>query len=137
MSDAVNLASRLEGANKFYGTQILISESTRERLTKPSLTREIDLLRVKGKDAPVAVHESLDHCRERLNGALDDMLGEYGRGLSAYRARRWDDAKRAFEAARAAVPGDGPSAMYISRCTQFAKAPPPQDWDGVWSLTAK
>ncbi|MBA2918460.1 GAF domain-containing protein [Sphingomonas sp. MAH-20] len=137
IGDSVNLASRLEGANKFYGTRILLSEFTRERLTRPVLTREIDLIRVKGKDFPVAVHESLEHCRERLNGALDDMLGYYGRGLDAYRGRCWAEAKRAFGEACRAVPGDGPSAIYISRCEQFAKMPPPEDWDGVWSLTAK
>ncbi len=137
IGDNVNLASRLEGANKFYGTSILLSESTRASLGRPALTREVDLIRVKGKDFPVAVHESLDYCRERLNGALDEMLGAYGEGLSAYRDRRWKDAEKAFAEACRAVPGDGPSAMYIERCRQFAKAPPPADWDGVWSLTAK
>jgi adenylate cyclase len=137
IGDSVNLASRLEGANKFYGTRILISEFTRERLTRPFLTREVDLIRVKGKDFPVAVHESLEHCRERLNGALDEMLQHYRAGLAAYRGRHWDEAKGAFGRACEAIPGDGPSAMYIRRCEQFAKVPPPDDWDGVWSLTAK
>src|SRR5207237_6460324 len=104
-------------------THILISDFSRERLNRQFVTREIDLIRVKGKDFPVAVHESLEHCRDRLNGALDDMLGEYGRGISAYRGRSWGEAKRAFEAACTAVPGDGPSAMYINRCEQFAKVP--------------
>jgi adenylate cyclase len=135
IGDNVNLASRLEGANKFYGTSILISEFTRERLTRPSLTREIDLIRVKGKDDPIAVHESLDHCRD--DARLQEMLGAYGNGLSAYRARNWGEAERGFECALQAMPNDGPSSMYISRCQQFAKSPPPDDWDGVWSLTAK
>lgn len=137
IGDNVNLASRLEGANKFYGTRILISEFTRATLTKEFLTREVDLIRVKGKDDPVAVFESLDHCRDSLGSALDEMLGAYGAGLAAYRARRWGDAERAFTDACRAVPDDGPSAMYIERCRQFAKAPPPDAWDGVWSLTAK
>ncbi|MFD1611946.1 adenylate/guanylate cyclase domain-containing protein [Sphingomonas tabacisoli] len=137
IGDNVNLASRLEGANKFYGTSILISDFTRERLTRPILTREIDLIRVKGKDFPVAVYESLDHCREQMNGALDDMIGEYGQGIAAYRARCWTTADKAFKAALKIVPDDGPSTIYVSRCEQFAKAPPPDDWDGVWSLTSK
>jgi len=137
IGDNVNLASRLEGANKFYGTQILVSESTRATLTRPTLTREIDLIRVKGKDDPVAVHESLDHRRHTLNGTLDELLGHYGEGLATYRARRWGEAEQAFANACRAVGGDGPSAMYIERCRQFAKAPPPSDWDGVWSLTSK
>ncbi|HEV2568953.1 adenylate/guanylate cyclase domain-containing protein [Sphingomonas sp.] len=137
IGDNVNLASRLEGANKFYGTSILLSESTRASLTRPALTRELDLIRVKGKDDPVAVHESLDHAHERLNGALDELLGAYSEGLKAYRERRWKEAERSFAAACRVVAGDGPSAMYIERCRQFAKAPPPPEWDGVWSLTAK
>jgi adenylate cyclase len=137
IGDNVNLASRLEGANKFYGTSILISEFTCRRLTRACLTREIDLIRVRGKDLPVSVYESLEHCRAQMNGALDDLIGEYARGLAAYRARNWAEARTAFAAALKAVPDDGPSKMYISRCEQFAKAPPPDDWDGVWSLTSK
>jgi adenylate cyclase len=135
IGDNVNLASRLEGANKFYGTRILFSQFTRDRLTRPSLTREIDLIRVKGKDFPVAVHESLDHCSG--DPRIGEMLGAYGKGLAAYRGREWSEAERAFRLAAEAMPGDGPSSMYINRCQQFAKSPPPADWDGVWSLTAK
>lgn len=135
IGDQVNLASRLEGANKFYGTQILLSEFTRERLTRPCLTREIDLIRVKGKDDPVSVHESLEHrCSE---AKLQPMLDAYDRGLAAYRGRCWSDAQQAFQLAVELVPQDGPSRMYIGRCRQFAKVPPAPDWDGVWSLTAK
>lgn len=133
IGDSVNLASRLEGANKFYGTKILISEFTRARLTRPVLTREIDLIRVKGKDYPVAVHESLEHCRD----AAAEMLGHYGEGLDAYRGRRWAEAERAFHAACRAMPGDEPSTLYVERCQQFAKQPPPEDWDGVWTLAGK
>lgn len=135
IGDNVNLASRLEGATKFYNTRILFSEFTRTRLTRPCLSREIDLIRVKGRDFPVAVHESLDHCRD--DRGMAEMLEVYGNGLAAYRARAWDEAEKAFRAAAGIVRGDGPCAMYIERCEQFAKAPPAPDWDGVWSLTAK
>ncbi len=135
IGDNVNLASRLEGANKFYGTTILISDSTRERLTRPALTREIDLIRVKGKDYPVAVHESLDH----IAGEpwLADLLDAYRSGLDAYRARHWSKATGAFQQALTVAPQDGPSQIYVSRCAQFIRTPPADDWDGVWSLTEK
>ncbi len=137
IGDSVNLASRLEGANKHYGSKILFSEFTARRLTATTLTREIDLIRVKGKDFPVAVHESLGHRAAELDRGLGAMLEAYGAGIAAYRGRAWDDAERAFTRALAAMPGDGPSAIYIDRCRQFARVPPPKDWNGVWVLTGK
>lgn len=137
IGDNVNLASRLEGANKFYGTGILLSEFTRRTLTTDVLTREIDLIRVKGKDEPVAVHESLDYRRDQLGGRVNDWLGAYQAGLHAYRQQRWSEAETAFVEACRVVEGDGPSMMYIERCRQFAKAPPSTDWDGAWSMTSK
>jgi adenylate cyclase len=137
IGDSVNLASRLEGANKVYGSKILFSEFTRSRLAAPELVREIDLIRVKGKDFPVAVHESLGYRAAEIDRGLGAMLEHYGTGFAAYRARAWGDAEQAFLAALEAMPGDGPSAMYVDRCRTFAKTPPPADWDGVWTLTSK
>jgi adenylate cyclase len=137
IGDSVNLASRLEGANKAYGSKILFSEFTRQRLTAPSLMREIDLIRVKGKDFPVGVFESLEYRAAELDRGLGTMLEAYGRGVAAYKAQAWDDAEQAFVAALAAMPGDGPSTMYLDRCRTFAAAPPVAGWDGVWTLKDK
>jgi adenylate cyclase len=137
IGDSVNLASRLEGANKAYGSKILFSEFTYARLANPILTRDIDLIKVKGKDFPVGVHESLDYRAGELDRGLGRMLENYSRGFAAYRAMAWDDAEQAFLAALEALPGDGPSAMYVERCRAFAKTPPPADWDGVWTLNSK
>ncbi|ATE66449.1 adenylate/guanylate cyclase domain-containing protein [Rhizorhabdus dicambivorans] len=137
IGDSVNLASRLEGANKAYGSKILFSEFTHARLADPKLVREIDLIRVKGKDFPVGVHESLGYRADEVDRGLGAMLEHYAEGLAAYRAMQWADAEQAFLTALKAMPGDGPSAMYVERCRAFMKTPPAPDWDGVWTLTSK
>lgn len=134
IGDNVNLASRLEGATKQYGAKILLSESTVRDLTKPALLREVDVIRVKGKDQPVAVYEALGF---RDPAGLGDMLDAYEEGLAAYRARKWKVAMKAFEAALKIMPDDGPSAMYRDRCRVYAEQPPADDWDGVWTLKSK
>jgi len=137
IGDNVNLASRLEGVNKQYGTKILLSEYTVRELKRPALLREVDLMRVKGKDRPVAVYESLGYRRGELDSGLGAMLEAYGRGLAAYRRRDWGEAIAAFEAALRADPGDGLSEIYLDRCRIYAAEPPPAEWDGVWVLKEK
>ena len=134
IGDNVNLASRLEGATKQYGAKILLSESTVRELTQPALLREVDVIRVKGKDQPVAVYEALGF---RETPQLRDMLDAYAQGLAAYRARKWKPAMTAFEAALKLQPADGPAAMYLDRCRLYADTPPADDWDGVWTLKTK
>ena len=136
IGDAVNLASRLEGANKFYGTRILLSEFTVRNLKAPALLREIDRLRVKGKDRPIAVYEALDF-RAGENGTLSALLETYDGGLAAYRARDWRKAGNLFERALEIAPDDCPAAIYRDRARAYAAVPPPDDWDGVWTMTEK
>ena len=137
IGDSVNLASRLEGANKVYRSKIIFSEFTKCSLTVPLLSRELDLIRVKGKDFPVAVFEALDYRKADLDCGLGTMIEAFGQGVQLYRAREWCEAEQQFLAALAACPGDGPSAIYVDRCRTFAAAPPPPEWQGVWSLTSK
>ncbi len=137
IGDSVNLASRLEGATKAYGAKILFSEFTHARLADPRLVREIDLIRVKGKDFPVGVYESLGYRAGELDRGLGAMLEQYDAGLAAYRAMQWGDAEQSFLAALRAMPNDGPSTMYVERCRAFLQSPPSPDWDGVWTLTSK
>jgi len=135
IGDTVNLASRLEGATKQYGAKIMLSEMTVRDLKRPATLREIDLIRVKGKDRPVAVYESLGY-RAHEPG-LKGLLELFGQGLTAYRSRDWKTASRAFDGALELYPGDRPSAVYRERCAVLAKTPPAADWDGVWNLTEK
>lgn len=136
MGDAVNLASRLETVNKVYGTRILISQATADAIGSRLELREIDRLAVAGQSAPQAIFEVMAR-----PGALTDaqvsLRTHYAEGLAAYRARRFDDARAAFNAALEAVPGDGPSRAMLGRIAQFAANPPDAAWDGAWRLEQK
>jgi class 3 adenylate cyclase len=136
MGDAVNLASRLEGANKIYGSHSLVSEPTVTAAGDAIEFREIDRLVVVGQTHPVAVFEIIG----RKGGLAPEqlsLLSQYSEGLAAYRARRWDDARQAFRAALKAVPDDGPSMALIKRIDGFEANPPADDWDGSWHLDHK
>ena len=137
IGDAVNLASRLEGANKFYGTRILLSEFTASRLAAPALLREIDLLRVKGKDKPVAVFEAVGWRAGENYDQLASVLELHDAGLAAYTARDWAKAEATFGRILEVDASDGPAAIYRDRARKYAKKPPPDEWDGVWTMTEK
>jgi len=131
IGDGVNLASRLESANKIYGTTILISASTAELLHDAHALREIDWLRVRGRATPVAIH-AVDP--QPLDTAI---LARYADGLAAYRAGDWTAARAAFDAVLAEAPDDAPSLTMRARAAEFAARPPPPPWDGVYALDDK
>ncbi|MBC7186554.1 MAG: CHASE2 domain-containing protein [Calditrichaeota bacterium] len=137
IGDSVNLASRLEGANKSYGTSIMISEFTQQMLNGRFVTRELDLLRVKGKTLPVRVYELVAEQYEELEERQLRALDLFAQGLAAYRARQWQEALRAFRAALELQPNDGPSRVYCERCALFLESPPASDWDGVFEMKTK
>jgi hypothetical protein len=136
MGDAVNLASRLENANKFYGSHSLVSEAAIMAAGDSVESREVDRLTVVGQTRPEAVFEIIGRAGE-LTEQQRVLLARYAEGLAAYRARRWDEARRAFQAALEAVPGDGPSMAMAQRVENFQANPPPADWDGAWRLDQK
>ena len=133
MGDTVNLASRLEGANKAYGCRCLISEATAKMGGADLALREIDRLVVVGQSQPQTVFEIMGRTGE-LTTVQTELRTRYAEGLAAYRAQRFDDARKAFSAALQAVPGDGPSTALLARLDGFA---PPADWDGAWHLESK
>jgi adenylate cyclase len=136
IGDTVNLASRLEGANKTYGTRVLVSEATSRLAADLVETREIDRVLVVGKTEPQRIFELLgrkgDVTEERLK--LRDAFDE---ALAAYRRKNWEEARAAFESCLKIVPDDGPSRVFLSRIAQFCTTAPGLDWDGVWSLVEK
>ena len=137
MGDTVNLASRLEAANKAYGSHCLVSGATVAAAKDAAIeVREIDRVVVLGQSQPQVIFEIMGRRGELAsNAAL--LRTRYEEGLTAYRAERWDEALAAFNAGLAAVPGDGPSTMLVKRIDDLQKSGPPANWDGSWRLDSK
>lgn len=131
MGDAVNVASRLEGLNKLYGTAILITEGTAAMAGPDAVLREIDRVTVQGRDIPMSVFELMGEAGSVEKPTLQ-LVERYGEGLAAYRARDWTHAMAAFQDCLALRPDDQPSAVMLSRTEAFATSPPPEGWDAVW-----
>jgi Adenylate and Guanylate cyclase catalytic domain len=136
MGDTVNLASRLESANKFYGTRCLVSQATIAAAAQAVEAREIDRLVVAGQTRPQIVFEIMGRGGE-LSAEQIALRAHYSEGLAAYRARHWDEATSALKAALAAAPGDGPCMVILTRVENLRDNPPPADWDGSWRLDQK
>jgi adenylate cyclase len=136
MGDPVNLASRLEAANKIYGSRSLISEATMTAAGAAVEVRELDRLMVLGQSRPQIVFEIMGRHGE-LTPSQDSLRARYCEGLAAYRARRWSEAQAALNAALEIAPGDGPSQALLSRVNSMEKHPPAADWDGSWHLDQK
>ncbi|MFZ2077197.1 MAG: adenylate/guanylate cyclase domain-containing protein [Xanthobacteraceae bacterium] len=136
MGDTVNLAARLEAANKLYGSRSLIAEATVAKTDDAIQFREIDRLMVAGQTQPQAVFELLGR-KDELTAKQDLLRTRYADGLLAYRAQRWDEARAAFHAVLEAVPTDGPSATLLSRIDRLQQHAPGADWDGSWRLENK
>ena len=135
LGDAVNLASRLEGANREYGTRILLGEQTCAQVGAALVTRPLDRVRVKGKRETVMIHELL--CLAPASPGLAAFLEQFGWGLSAYQAQRWDEAVARFREADRLRGGDRPSQVYLARCQAVRQAPPGPEWDGVFEMKSK
>jgi len=136
IGDSVNLASRLEGANKQYRSGILVSERTYDLVRDRIIGRELDLITVQGRTAPLRVFELLEEKSDRVRTSME-FLEAYHDGIGLYRDRKWQEAGRRFSDARKIKPDDYPSQLYIERSMHYAKNPPPQDWDGVFGMKTK
>jgi adenylate cyclase len=135
MGDNVNLGSRLEGLNKLYGTNVIASEATVREAGREFVTREVDLVRVKGKLLPVRIFEVVGRDGDREQWA--PILERFNAGLEAFRGRRWEEAQASFGAILADHPSDGPSRLYLVRCQAMMQTPPGPDWDGVTVMDTK
>jgi len=136
MGDSVNLASRLEGANKVYGTTAMISENTYVAVKDHVETRKLDLIRVVGKTEPIGIFELLGP-KGSLPQKVYDAHEHYNKGMDYFSERQWKRALNAFQDTLKILSDDGPSKTYIKRCEEFMKKPPSQKWDGVYTMKSK
>jgi adenylate cyclase len=135
MGDAVNLSSRLEGANKAYKTNILISDSTYEKVKDEFTCMELDSVRVKGKHKPVRIFQLMG--RDNVSGERRETIAHFHKGIELYKQQRWDDAVDVFKSVTAMDKGIYAAELYIQRSLDLKADPPGPDWDGVFTMTTK
>ena len=137
IGDSVNLASRLESANKQYHTRIMIGANTYKHVENDVVVRQLDSLVVVGKTEPIKVYELIALANEHLADDRRKMLDIYNKGLILYRKRDWASAIAMVEEALKFVPDDYPSKIYIERSGLYRITPPPDDWNGAFVLKSK
>jgi adenylate cyclase len=136
ISSAVNLASRLEGVNKLYGTWVLATDATIQETKGRFLTRRLDRIRVMGINEAVRVYEILDFKADAPD-ALFEKAYLFHKALDRFEERNWKDAQDAFNEVKKLYPDDGPSSLYMERCRNYLMYPPGNNWDGIISMAEK
>jgi adenylate cyclase len=135
LGDAVNLGARLEGLTKQYGIAIMVSEFTKAQVSDFAF-RELDLVKVKGKEEPVAIFEPIGPAADLLNEEAERLVVHH-RALNHYRAQEWDAAEALFAQLHQEEPERQLYSLYLSRITNLRESPPPPDWDGSFTCTTK
>jgi class 3 adenylate cyclase len=135
IGDSVNLAARLEGANKAYGTKALISDVVYEKVKEQYLCHEVDRLVVKGKSMPISVYELVEQ-KDKATIEQQQYCALFEKSLRLYRRRDWDKAELGFKMIHDRY-DDETSSVFLKRISHFRKAPPPDSWDGVFNLMVK
>ena len=134
IGDEVNLASRLEGLNKIYGTKIIVGENTCKKVKDDFRFRELDMVKVKGKTKPVRIYELIG--KNELDLTKQEGISLFLTALNHYRKGDWIRARELFQKVLTLIPNDGPSLLFIKRCEILIKNPP-EKWDGVWTMETK
>ncbi len=135
MGDSVNLGSRLEGINKEYGTRIIISQFTHAEVKDKFVTREVDQVKVKGKNEPVKIFELI--AEGSTTKEINAMLLAFNQGYTEYQMKKFTEAISSFKKGLATVPNDPVCELYIERCEEYLVEPPPENWDGVFVMKTK
>jgi adenylate cyclase len=135
MGDNVNLASRLEGITKQYHVQIVISEATYRQVSSQFVCRELDKIRVKGKNLPVNIYELMDVAADKSK--YEPLLELFDRAMAAYRSQNWREAAAQFTDVLLKFPDDGPSQVFLERAIEFSQSAPEGEWDGVYVMKTK
>jgi adenylate cyclase len=136
MGHAVNIASRLEGINKHYGTWIIASEDTVKECGDRVFTRRLDRIRVVGVNEPVRIYELLE-LPDKVTPELREQTRLFHEALSFFEERNWKAAHSGFGKILDRRPDDRPSLLYLDRCRQYLRKAPDEDWDGVYNLSEK
>ena len=135
LGDTVNTGSRLEGATKKYGVAVICSDATRAGAPDWAF-RELDLVKVKGKNEPVAIYEPLGP-KDQIDDGLRQDLPRLRQALRAYRAQRWDEAEREFFGLSRSGRPHPQYELYLGRIAQYRLVPPPAGWDGSTTFDSK
>lgn len=135
MGDTVNLGSRLEGLTKQYGVKMIVSESTKAAAPEFAY-RELDRVRVKGKNKPITIYEPIGEIAEILP-EQQAILDKVHQAMVDYRARLWDKAQAAFDALHELKPDDKLYKIYLERIEHYRETPPEENWDGAFTHTSK
>jgi adenylate cyclase len=137
IGDSVNLAARLEGVNKQYGTWICVAEDTVKLLGDKVVVRQLDRIRVVGKSVPIRIYELVEE-PQYLDEETRRVLDLFHEGLELFENRDWAGALEKFNAVVKLRPDDGPcNTRYLKKCKDFMTTPPPANWDGVFTLDMK
>jgi len=136
ISNAVNMASRLEGMNKYYGTWILASENTINETQGLLLTRRLDRIRVVGINEPVRIYEILE-TKADAPAVLHMLVALFHDAMDLFERDKWKEAEKAFGQVLKTTPNDSLSLLYLDRCRQYQENPPKGDWDRVFNFTEK
>ena len=137
IGDGVNLGARLEGATKIYGTDIVISESTYRPCADRVWTRELDFIKVKGKNNPVAIYELVGLRSETVSDQKQQVIEHYEKARRHYLNRKFVPAVAGFATVLEIDSHDKAAALHMERCQHWLKNPPTDEWDGAWALTEK
>jgi len=133
----VNLAARLEGATKYYGTPVLLAAATVDELKSSAVLRRLDLIQAKGISQPTWVYESLGHHTRGTFPKLASVIKAYETGVDCYQRRDWQSGLGHFASALELAPRDRPSRIFFDRCRYYQANPPEEGWDGVWIMQEK
>jgi adenylate cyclase len=136
IGDTVNIAARLDGVNKFFGTKIIIAETVYQQAKAAIEARELDIVCVKGKKNPIRIYELLGE-KGSLSEKSIEFLSLFQEGLQMYRSQQWNEAIRQFDSLLNVNAEDGPSKTYLERCRMLALRIMPPDWDGVFTFSTK
>ena len=139
LSDTVNLTARLEGLTKFYGVSLIVSEPVVKNLSRPTQyqLRFLGEAIVKGRTEPIGIYEVMDVDKDAVRLLKTKTLEQFEAGVDHYRNGRFTQAQACFEHVLAAYPEDQPAIRFLEQIHHYLEVGKPEQWDGVWRLTAK